>query len=131
MAVAVADTLGLGTGNPAVDLWLGIGSHLGLAVLIGIGLTTIIRSRWCRLPSASAEAFAVVGLLVAIWGFNFFILLPVANPAFVQIMPYEITFLSKVLFGVAAAGVLYAERSWRSVLLGWAELGARFGRSNA
>jgi hypothetical protein len=41
-----------------------------------------------------------------VWAVNFFVVLPVINPQFVDLVPYAISLVSKVLFGVAAAGTL-------------------------
>ena len=52
------------------------------------------------------EPLAVVGLLIGIWATNFFLVLPAINPAFVALVPYTTSLISKVLFGAAAALVL-------------------------
>lgn len=48
----------------------------------------------------------VVTALVGDWAFNFLLLLPLINPDFVQIVPYPVSFLSKLFFGLAPAEVL-------------------------
>jgi hypothetical protein len=45
-------------------------------------------------------------MLAAVWKVNFFILLPVINPEFVNALPYAVTLVSKLLFGMAMATVL-------------------------
>ena len=48
----------------------------------------------------------LVGALTIIWVFNFFVLLPLRSPAFVDIVPYPASLMSKVLFGLAGAVAL-------------------------
>jgi hypothetical protein len=60
-----------------------------------------------RLCGTAFEPVAVVGLLVAVWATNFFLVLPALNPGFVDLVPYGASLTSKVLFGVAAAFVLH------------------------
>lgn len=88
----------------------GIIIHLALAVLVGIGLAIVIgRLAKTRLHSESEFAVAVLALL-AIWAVNFFIVLPNLNPAFVGLLPYSVTLVSKLLFGLAAAVTFRASR---------------------
>ena len=37
---------------------------------------------------------------------NFFVVLPVVEPSFVHLLPYSVSLVSKLLFGVAAAETL-------------------------
>ena len=55
-------------------------------------------------------------LLVAIWTFNFMLLLPLVNPEFVTLLPYTVSLASKVMFGIAMG-----------LTLGWS---CRYGRRN-
>ena len=89
---------------------LGIAIHMSLAILLGIAITVLLRSLAPRLRGTALEPIAVIGLLVAVWATNFFIVLPAINPAFVGLVPYGASLISKVLFGVAAAFVL----QWRN-----------------
>ena len=82
---------------------LGIAIHMGLAVLLGIAIFALVRSFLPSTLPAAFEPIAVVGLLVSVWGLNFFIILPALNPAFTTLVPYTTSLISKVLFGVAAA----------------------------
>ena len=47
-------------------------------------------------------------VLAIIWTVNFQVLLPLLNPAFTLLMPAGVTLASKILFGLAMAGVLEA-----------------------
>jgi hypothetical protein len=77
-----------------------------LSVALGLAFAaTIWRLAAPRLGPAAFMATAA-GALALVWAFNFFVVLPVLNPAFVTLMPYGITLTSKVLFGIAMGSVL-------------------------
>lgn len=64
-------------------------------------------SRKLRLAPALLVAVAA---LSGVWGINFFVVLPTLNPVFITLMPYGITLISKMLFGIAMAwGLAYSE----------------------
>jgi hypothetical protein len=48
----------------------------------------------------------VLPILACVWAINFFVVLPLISPAFVTLVPYPVSLVSKLLFGVAAAAVL-------------------------
>lgn len=91
------------------SMWLGILIHLALAVALGLGLAVAVRY-FARRGEAGYSQFGLVMLaLAAVWAVNFFIALPYLNPEFVRLLPYEVTLLSKLLFGLSAAMVLVTE----------------------
>jgi hypothetical protein len=86
--------------------WLGILIHLTLAGALGLGLAVAVR-QLARGRGAGYSQFGLVMLaLAAVWAVNFFIALPYFNPEFVRLLPYGVTLLSKLLFGLSAAMVL-------------------------
>lgn len=85
---------------------LGVAIHIGLAIILGVAIAVLVRTLVPRVCAPVIEPLAVVGLLVGVWATNFFLVLPVINPAFVALVPYEVSLISKVLFGIAAALVL-------------------------
>jgi len=90
----------------AISPWsaeFGILIHLILAVALGIGLALIIAHILSRPAPRHLEFALTMLILTSVWAVNFFILLPRINPAFVHLLPYSVTLLSKLLFGVAAA----------------------------
>ena len=92
-------------GLPAAPL-LGIAIHMLLSVVLGMAFAaTIWRLAAPRLGAAAFLATAA-GSLALVWAINFFVVLPMLNPAFVTLMPYGITLVSKVLFGIAMGSVL-------------------------
>ncbi|HLD13557.1 MAG TPA: hypothetical protein VJB18_02450 [Burkholderiales bacterium] len=49
--------------------------------------------------------------LAAVWAVNFLVILPVVHPAFVYLLPYPVTLLSKLFFGLAMGRSLAADRA--------------------
>ncbi|MHA1530007.1 MAG: hypothetical protein ACTSVG_13390 [Alphaproteobacteria bacterium] len=86
---------------------LGIVLHMAIAVLLGVAIAVALRSGVPRIAGTILEPLAVIGLLVAIWAMNFLVVLPVVNPGFVELVPLGAALTSKVLFGAAAALVLF------------------------
>lgn len=81
----------------------GLAAHYALAILIAYAYGLFVWRGERRNHSTLADALKA---LTAIWAFNFFVLLPVINPAFVDLMPLPVTFASKLLFALAMAGML-------------------------
>jgi hypothetical protein len=79
---------------------------MSLAVTLGIALSFV----WWALSSRRSEIASpfpfMLAALVGVWAVNFFIALPIISPAFVHLVPYPISLVSKVLFGLAAAEAL-------------------------
>jgi hypothetical protein len=82
---------------------LGVAIHMGLAILLGVAVAIVLRALWPRGRATAGEAAAVIGILIAVWAINFFVVLPAINPAFVGVVPYWASLASKVFFGIAAA----------------------------
>jgi hypothetical protein len=60
-----------------------------------------------------SEYGLVILALAAVWAVNFLIVLPYINPEFVRLLPYSVTLLSKLLFGLSAATVLRSDHMRR------------------
>jgi len=110
VARGVTDSLFPGFAAAPLAIPLGVAIHMGLAILLGVAISVLLRSLLPRVSGRMVEPIAVVGLLVAVWATNFFVVLPAINPAFVGLVPYGASLISKVLFGVAAAIVLQLRR---------------------
>lgn len=89
---------------------LGVLIHLLLAMALGTSLVLALRLLARRAKRAPSEFAWVTVALAAIWAVNFFLLLPWISPRFVQLLPYAITMVSKLLFGLSAAAVFRAQR---------------------
>ncbi len=92
---------------------LGLVIHMALAVALGIVIAVAIPRMAPRLAGTPLEPVAVVAALIGVWAVNFFIVLPVINPAFVTLVPYGASLVSKILFGFAAAFVFWCSRRYR------------------
>src|ERR1043165_4597038 len=97
VARGVTETIRVTSSAPVLA---GISIHMALAALLGIAVAFALRP----LRLAGARLFgATLWALAAVWAVNFLIVLPSLNPAFVEIVPLAISFVSKLSFGLAAA----------------------------
>ena len=104
VARGVTTAAGVNTLLPADAVTLGVGVHMGIAVMLGIALAFV----WRAMPaSRSINPFAfMTAALAGVWAINFFVVLPIVSPAFVHLLPYSVSLISKLAFGVAAASAL-------------------------
>jgi hypothetical protein len=86
---------------------LGIAIHLVLALLVALVYAALVWLPFARRRGPTASVAAASAILATIWAVNFLLILPVVNPVFVTLLPYPVTLGSKLLFGMAMAGVLY------------------------
>lgn len=86
----------------------GLAAGIGLVIhfLLSIALAAVFMHALGRSRSTTARVLVSLGALAAVWAFNFFLLLPLINPAFVFLLPLSVTLVSKLLFGLAMATVL-------------------------
>ena len=91
--------------SAAVAPLLGVGIHLLLSLVIVVGFAIAVWLPFARRSRSETTISALIALAV-IWVINFYVVLPVLNPAFVALMPYSVTFISKILFGLAMVSVL-------------------------
>lgn len=100
-----ASVIPAAAGLPAAPL-LGIMIHMLLSMALGMAFSwTTWRLFSLRIGTKGIVAIAVVALAL-VWAVNFFLVLPLLNPAFVTLMPYGATLVSKILFAIAMAGVV-------------------------
>ncbi len=97
-AAMVARAVAAAIGLPHASAATGVAVHMILAAALGIGLRAELRG-----VRESLVFPAMLGSLVAVWAFNFFILLPAVSPAFVHLLPYAVTLAAMLAFGLAAA----------------------------
>jgi hypothetical protein len=90
----------------ASGMWLGIVIHMALALALGYAFAYLIWKPLVRAHGPLATLAASALTLAAVWTMNFFVVLPALNPAFITLMPYSVTFASKMLFAVAMGGIL-------------------------
>jgi hypothetical protein len=106
LARGVTTAAGVSGLFPAMPVALGVTVHMALAVTLGIALSF----GWRALSSRRLEIVSpfpfMIAALVAVWAVNFFVALPTISPAFIHLVPYPVSLVSKVLFGLAAAEAL-------------------------
>lgn len=106
VAGEVAAAAGL-AGAPAI---VGVAVHMALALALGVALA-LAEQIVTAAPRRAATTFAfMLGSLAIVWAVNFFVVLPAVSPGFVHLLPYAVTFASKLAFGLAAAMTLTAAR---------------------
>ena len=96
-------------GDSSWSVWLGILVHLILALGVGVLLAFAIRFL-LRDNGGAYSDLAVILALAVVWAVNFFVTLPHLNPEFVNLLPYSVTLLSKLFFGLSAATVFRIDR---------------------
>jgi len=114
VASAVTATVAPSLGAAGFAAGLGLVLHMSLAIGLGVLVALILRRAVPRLAGTLAEAAILVVILAAVWATNFFVVLPVMNPAFVHIVPLPVSLVSKLLFGLAAAAVFWASARRRA-----------------
>ncbi len=94
---------------------VGLTVHFALSLLIAacfVALLPVLLHRIGRQGVVLASAVA----LVAVWGMNFFVILPRIAPEFVAMVPLWLSFLSKLSFGLVMGFVLVSPgllNEWR------------------
>lgn len=85
---------------------IGVAIHMVLSIALGLVLAKLLWSR--SLPRYGSRALMPAALvaLAGVWAINFFVVLPVLNPAFVTLLPLAATFTSKLLFGATMGWTL-------------------------
>lgn len=87
--------------------WLGIAIHLVLSILLALLFGALVWQPITRARPPEYTMTAATLFLIFVWMINFFLVLPRLNPVFVTLMPYSVTFFSKLLFGLTAGAWLY------------------------
>lgn len=106
LARGVTTAVGMSALLPSAPVMSGISVHMALAVLLGVALTGLSQSVvGLRSPAANLYTLSLVAL-AAVWAMNFLVVLPAVSPTFVNLVPYSVSLISKLLFGLAAAEIL-------------------------
>jgi hypothetical protein len=104
LARGVTTASGVAALLPSAPVGLGISIHMVLAVALGLALALLWQALSSRVQQSGLYA-GTLAVLVAVWATNFFVLLPTLSPEFVNLVPYAVSLMSKLLFGLAAAEV--------------------------
>ena len=91
-----------GLASSSLAPWIGLFIHF----LLSIALAAVLVRALSRPLHAAVIFLAALAALATVWAFNFLLLLPLIDPAFVSLLPHPVTLVSKLLFGVAMASVL-------------------------
>jgi len=102
IAKGVTTAAGVDALFPNAAASAGVGIHMILSLALGIVLTVAVR----QLTSGRHVRAVSLAALAAVWGVNFFVILPLVSPAFTHLLPYAVSLTSKLLFGLAAGQVL-------------------------
>lgn len=102
--------------SPAAAAWaiapaLGVAIHMVLALTLAALCAPLLMRFAARREGAAALVLLSLIALTTVWAVNFFVVLPTVNPDFIKLMPYAATLASKMLFGLAMAGVLRWSRA--------------------
>jgi hypothetical protein len=108
LARGVTTAAGVTALLPASPVALGIGVHMALAVMLGVVLAVAWQALAAKRGMANPYPF-MLAALAGVWAVNFFVVLPIVSPAFLQIVPYAVSLTSKLLFGAAAAAIVRDE----------------------
>ncbi len=105
IAGAIATAVRIAPGSAAA----GLAVHMALSAALGIALLAGARASGLMRDGSASLNYAM-GLLAlgAIWSMNFFIVLPIVSPSFVDLLPYSVTLASKLMFAVAAVATFRA-----------------------
>jgi hypothetical protein len=93
---------------------LGVGIHMLLSIVLATAFVLALYGPIARRYGATGIFISGLATLAAVWAVNFFILLPILNPRFPLLMPYAVTFTSKLLFGAAMSWVLIKSEGRKS-----------------
>jgi hypothetical protein len=106
VARGVTTAAGVSALFPASPVLLGIAVHVTLAVMLGVALAFGWRALSRNLGFAVNPYPLMLAALMSVWAINFFIILPIVSPAFVHLVPYAVSLMSKLLFAAAASEVI-------------------------
>jgi hypothetical protein len=106
LARAVTTAAGVSALFPAAPVALGVTVHMALAVMLGIALSFGWRALSSRRLEIANPFPVMLTAHVGVWAINFFMVLPIISPAFIHLVPYPVSLVSKALFGLAAAAAL-------------------------
>jgi hypothetical protein len=112
LARGVTTAAGVSALLPAAPMILGVAVHMALAVTLGVALAFTWRVLSAdRARSENPYPFTLA-VLVGVWAVNFFVVLPIVSPAFIHMVPYAVSLVSKLLFGLAAAAIIRRQDAW-------------------
>jgi hypothetical protein len=112
LARGVTTATGVSALLPGAPMILGVAVHMTLAVTLGIVLAFTWRALSVNRARLVSPYPFTLAALVGVWAVNFFVVLPIVNPAFIHMVPYAVSLASKLLFGLAAAEIIRRQDAW-------------------
>jgi hypothetical protein len=109
VARGVTTAAGVSALLPGATATLGVAVHMTLAVGLGIALAFAWRALSANRGGSINPYPFMLAALAGVWAINFYVVLPVVDPAFIPLVSYPVSLISKMLFGVAAAAVVSRE----------------------
>lgn len=106
VACAISATISPAWAELATASLIGIAIHFLLSFLLAGVFILALWAPYLRRHGVVVTLVAGPFSLAVVWLFNFFVVLPALHPAFVALLPYAVTFISKLLFGLALSAVL-------------------------
>jgi hypothetical protein len=106
VARGIAATVVAGAAGAPWAPWAGVGIHLALSLALGAAFVLALWTLSPGRPGSRLVWSGAIATAVTVWAVNFLLVLPSLNAAFVTLLPYGVTLLSKTLFGVAMAATL-------------------------
>ena len=100
-----------GMAQAGVAPGIGVAIHLALSACLAMVYAWVVWLPFTRRHGPTVSVAVAVGVLACVWVVNFLLLLPVINADFVGLLPYSVSLGSKLLFGMAMAGVFYLGQS--------------------
>jgi hypothetical protein len=85
---------------------------MALAVTLGIALSFGWRALSPHRSDIAGPFPFMLVALIGVWTVNFFVVLPIISPAFIHLVPYPVSLMSKILFGLAAAEAFRRQHAW-------------------
>lgn len=110
VARGVSESFGIGGLSSAQAVAAGIAIHMALAIGLGVAVALACHLFASEAIGGGRMYLIIPAALIGVWAINFMILLPLINPDFVNLVPYPVSFVSKLLFGLGAAEVLRRNR---------------------
>lgn len=104
---------------------IGIAIHLLLSIVLAAAFAWALWRPVLLRFGAGATLGSAVLVLAGVWAVNFFAVLPILSPAFVTLLPYDASLVSKLLFGLVMGLTL----RWSSVAVKVRQLHTRGARS--
>jgi len=115
IASSISSTIFSNSIDPQVAPLVGVAIHLFLSSLLALGFGFFVLPYIQRLSNKYSTLITSIITLAVIWKFNFFVLLPIWNPEFINLLPLQITLLSKLLFGMTM-GVMLMKKQYSSLI---------------